>query len=50
MRPLPSGSTLLEESGPVWHLARERARGAPPAEWRLRREGRGAVLEGSPAL
>ena len=45
MRPLPSGSTLLEECGPVWHLTRERARGAPPAEWRLRRDGRGAVLE-----
>ena len=46
MAPLPSGSTLLEEWGPVWRLERERARGAAPAAWRLRREGRGAQLEG----
>ncbi len=46
MRPLPSGSSLREEAGPVWHLARERARGTAPAAWRLRREGAGAVLEG----
>jgi len=45
MGPLPSGSTLLEERGPVWRLERERARGAGPAAWLLRREGRGAVLE-----
>jgi protein ImuA len=45
MGPLPSGSTLLEERGPVWRLERERARGAAPAAWVLRREAGGAVLE-----
>ena len=46
MSPLPSGSTLLEERGPVWRLERERARGAGPAVWRLERGAKGAVLEG----
>lgn len=45
MGPLPATSSLLEERGSVWRLERERARGAGPAAWRLRREGRGAVLE-----
>jgi len=45
MAPLPSGSSLLEERGPVWRLERERARGAVPAEWRLMRDGGRAVLE-----
>ncbi len=46
MGPLPAASSLLEERGSVWRLERERARGAGPAAWRLRREGRVAVLEG----
>lgn len=46
MGPLPSESPLLEERGAVWRLERERARGASPAEWLLRRVGRRAVLEG----
>ncbi|MCZ8153167.1 MAG: hypothetical protein O9292_12380 [Rhodobacteraceae bacterium] len=46
MGPLPATSSLLEERGSVWRLERERARGAGPAAWRLRREGRVAVLEG----
>ena len=45
MGPLPSESSLVEERGAVWRLERERARGAVPAEWVLRRDGRGAVLE-----
>jgi protein ImuA len=45
MAPLPSGSSLLEERGPVWRLERERARGAAPAVWRLSRGAQGAVLE-----
>ena len=43
--PMPSGSALLEECGPVWRLERERARGAAPAVWRLSRGAQGAVLE-----
>ena len=46
MGPLPAESSLLEERGAVWRLERERARGAGPAAWVLRRDGRGAVLEG----
>ena len=46
MAPMPSESALMEERGPVWRLERERARGAAPAAWLLRRGARGAVLEG----
>ncbi|MEZ5755465.1 MAG: hypothetical protein R3D90_12110 [Paracoccaceae bacterium] len=47
MHPLPRPSALLEERGEIWHLARERARGAVPAAWTLRRAGGAAVLEAS---
>lgn len=46
MRPMPSESTLLEARGAVWRLERERARGAAPAAWLLRRGAGGAVLQG----
>lgn len=45
MHPLPRPSALLEERGEIWHLARQRARGAVPAAWTLRRAGGAAVLE-----
>ena len=45
MVPLPGESTLVEERGAVWRLTRERARGMSPAQWTLRRDERGAVLE-----
>jgi len=46
MAPLPSGSSLREEGGPVWRLGRGRGGGAVPAVWRLSRERGRAVLEG----
>ena len=45
MRPMPSASSLLEERGAMWRLERERARGAGPAAWVLRRGAQGAALE-----
>ena len=45
MRPLPSASTLVEDQGQGWHLARERARIAPPAAWHLWRISDAAVLK-----
>lgn len=43
MRPALSRYTLVEDTGPAWHLERRRARSAPVAAWSLHRSASGTV-------